>query len=194
MAEFNDMLFHGELRVKQETRIPYFLCELNVASAKRDRGWKWVSKAKWGRRKTDGLCFSIIQLQFVLKHPVFDVCSIFFEGRELDCPNRLVELTSIVECRLRTCHDLLSVFEWAVIVVWCREWTEQDLAQNLVVMYVIFYLTTRFGSSNCMCSFIRSSNSCSLVGWRKPCSLVVRWSNSDHSSSDEVTLITRRMK
>ena len=34
---FNDMS-HGEFGVKQETKIPYFLCELNAASAKRDGG------------------------------------------------------------------------------------------------------------------------------------------------------------
>ena len=42
LADFNDMLSHNhshsEFRVKQETKIPYFLCELNVASAKRDGG------------------------------------------------------------------------------------------------------------------------------------------------------------
>ena len=51
------MLSHGEFRVKQETKILYFLCELDVANAKRDGGWKWVSKAKWGFNLIEKMLF-----------------------------------------------------------------------------------------------------------------------------------------
>ena len=36
LTDVNDMLFHGKVRVKLTSKISSFLCELNVARAKRD--------------------------------------------------------------------------------------------------------------------------------------------------------------
>ena len=39
-------LLPGEVRVKAKPRVPYFLCELNVARARKDGVWKGENKAK----------------------------------------------------------------------------------------------------------------------------------------------------
>ena len=57
LADFNDMLFCAEVRIKPKSKVAYFPCDLNVAKAKRDGVLKRVSNAKLGRRETDSLCY-----------------------------------------------------------------------------------------------------------------------------------------
>ena len=70
LTYFTNLLFHGELVIKNHTKIPDWSWKTNIILADCDWEWKvWLVL----RINEKCLSFSFIQLQFVLRHPEFHI-------------------------------------------------------------------------------------------------------------------------
>ena len=116
MTDFYDVLLHGQVWVKNDSKVPGRIREGDVMRAKSNRIREGNGRRFQGRRKEKS-CFVVVQFELIFGHLCFHVvcaCIAFFgEVGPFTERSGFLELCAI-------CEKLMVFTEWLAMILECR--------------------------------------------------------------------------